>query len=189
MNNSRKELEIAIKQTPDLCVADFKDEILAIVDKFNESGQSGGSAPYYAHAIAETIKKLCLQQPISDLTGSDDEWFCHAFDDETYWQNKRDGAVFMGKDKRPYFLDAIVFRDENGCCFTGMSFGIYCEEIISSRQFFKLPCTPKTFYVDVIDFEDKYYILDESQLEDVFNFYERPLTDRFMSYLQTGKNI
>ena len=187
MNKARKEIENAIRQTPDLCIAEFVPEILAIVDKFGESGQSGFSAPYYAHAISYAVKKLCLHQPISDLTGNNDEWICHYFDNNFYWQSNRNSAVFMGVDKRPYYLDAIVFREENDCCFTGNSVRKQNGEIITSRQFFKMPCTPKTFYVDVVEIDGNSIVKDESQLDAVFDFYELPLSVRFMMYLQTGK--
>ena len=55
-------------------VLEFKDEIIALVEKFGESGQSGGSAPYVANIIANTVKKLCLHETISPLTGDDFEW-------------------------------------------------------------------------------------------------------------------
>ena len=56
-------------------VLEFKKEILDLCKKFGESGQSGGSAPYVASAIADCVKKLFMQQPICPVTGVDDEWY------------------------------------------------------------------------------------------------------------------
>jgi len=94
-------------------VMDFIDEIKAVVNKFNKNGQSGGSAPYTAFAISDTIKKLCLQQPIAPITGDDSEWNdVSEYDDSgsKWFQNKRCSAVFKSNTEKPYYLDAIVFQ-------------------------------------------------------------------------------
>jgi hypothetical protein len=67
------ELDILSKTVEDPIVRDFIPEILALVDRFGKSGQSGGSAPTVATVIANTFKKLCLFEPITPITGIDDE--------------------------------------------------------------------------------------------------------------------
>ena len=58
--DAEKELDILIKTTIDAIIRDFIPEILALCEKFGESGQSGGSAPYTAKAISQAVEKLCL---------------------------------------------------------------------------------------------------------------------------------
>ena len=59
-NKAKREFEILKKTVKDAIIAPFEKEILALVDKFDNSGQSGGSAPYAANAISQAVKKLCL---------------------------------------------------------------------------------------------------------------------------------
>ena len=55
-NKAVVEFEILEKTVKDAIISPFKDEILALVDKFGESGQSGGSAPYTAGAISGAVR-------------------------------------------------------------------------------------------------------------------------------------
>lgn len=205
MSNTKRlaevEFEILQRTTPDAIILEFKDEILALVDKFGNSGQSGSSAPYTAGAISQAVKHLCLQQPISPITG-DKEEFREVGGDA--YQNTRCGAVFTeGENGRPYYLDAIVWKgEEEWDKFTG---SVYLDdidfELLSSRQYIKLPFRPKTFYVDVVripitkeeaEERDLYYIegnefttengtytcyysivKDKKQLDEVFEYYDK----------------
>jgi len=189
---AEKEFEILEKTVEDALIAPFKKEILALVDAFGKSGQSGGSAPYTAGAIAQAVKKLCLQEPICDITGVDEEWnSCdYAGDNESY-QNNRLSSVFKnGKDGRPYYLGAIVFKGQNGSCFTGEnSVKLADGSTIGSRHYIKkFPFEHKTFYIDVIETEwaDKEetiekkgggwwtsIVKDEAQLKEVFEYYDK----------------
>jgi len=182
-----REFEILEKTVKDAVIVPFKDEILALVDKFGNSGQSGGSAPFTAGAISGAVKSLCLQKPICDITGIKEEW------NETskgVFQNNRLSSVFKeGKDGRPYYLDAIVFQGQKGSAFTSNgSVKLKDGNTIVSRQFIKFPFKPKTFYIDVIETEwaDKdekvkkagggwwtSVVKDESQLVEVFKYYEK----------------
>lgn len=194
---SKAELEFVIlkKTVDDAIITPFEKEILALVDKFGESGQSGGSAPYVAEAIAEAVKKLCLQEPICFITGIDEEWndvseYCG---DKKVFQNNRLSSVFKeGENGKPYYLDAIVFKGQNGNHFTGNSTKLKSGEVIRSRQFIRLPFKPKTFFIDVIETEwadEKEtvkkqgggwwtsVVKDESQLDEVFEYYVKPNSD------------
>jgi len=146
------------RSKPDTCplVLEFRDEIIALCNKFGQSGQSGGSAPYVAGAIASTVKKLLLFTPIAPITGIPDEWVDvgkYSNDKLPMYQNNRCSAIFKdGEDNSgAYYLDAIVWKGdtpgESGNdwdTFTGKVEGI------SSLQFIKeFPFTPKTFYIDV----------------------------------------
>jgi len=147
---AEKEFEILEKVSTEdnkVIVLEFKEEILALVDKFGNSGQSGGSAPYVAQMISSTVKKLCMQEPIAPLTGEDDEWFYHdELGSGNTYQNNRESAVFKEtKDGRAYYLDAIIFQGEDVYdSFTGSVEGV------NSRQYIKsFPFESKKFYVDV----------------------------------------
>ena len=65
LTHAQRELDILVKSCPDPenrpIIEGFIPEILALVEKFGKSGQSGGSAPYTATAISQAVKKLCLQ--------------------------------------------------------------------------------------------------------------------------------
>lgn len=182
---AEKEFEILKKiskeKGEDFIIQEFEKEILAVCKKFSESGQSGGSAPYTASAIAESINRLSLFKPLTPLTGNDSEWedvsslWCTS---KKMFQNKRLSSVFKNEE-RAYFIDAIVFQDENGNCFTGSA--LLRDEKIGSSQFIKeFPFIYKTFYVDVyFDIKkDEYCIEDELQLVEVFDYYdEKRLTE------------
>jgi hypothetical protein len=68
-----REFAILRRTTEDAIILPFEKEILALVDKFNNSGQSGGSAPYTAAALSQAVKNLCLQNPICDITGNTED--------------------------------------------------------------------------------------------------------------------
>lgn len=161
-NFAARELEILSKSATDPknrpVIEPFKDEILALAEKFGASGQSGGSAPYVAAALSQAIKKLLLQEPICPITGIDDEWVDVSSmgggngekEKECVFQNRRCGQVFKNSDGKAWFLDAIIWKNELGDTFFGN--GISPDgDRYHSKQFIKsFPFTPKTFYVDVV---------------------------------------
>lgn len=144
------ELDILTNTVPDNVILDFKEEILALCEKFGNSGQSGGSAPFVANAISNAVKQLCLQKTIAPITGDDNEWGT-PFDNDGTVQNRRCYALFKQPDGQCYYLDAIVWSGDtpgesgnNWDNFSGTVNGI------TSRQYIKeFPFTPKTFYIDV----------------------------------------
>lgn len=152
-----KELDILSKMwdksNPDdePVILEFTDEILALCEKFGNSGQSGGSAPYVAGAISKALKSLLLQEPICPITGIEEEWFSPT--DEVF-QNSRCSAVFkenVTHDGAPYYLDAIIWKgDTEGESGNDWDTFSGTVEGISSRQFIKdFPFIPKTFYIEV----------------------------------------
>ena len=165
---AKKELDILTKTTPDALILEFIPEILAICEAFGNSGQSGGSAPWTAEALASAVKSLCLHKPISPLTGEDSEW-----NEVTggVLQNNRHSAVFK-EHGRAYYLDAIVWDEQGFNSWTGKVGGG-----ISSLQFIKaFPFEPKTFYVDVIEEQGaegytKLVIKDKEQLRAAAEYY------------------
>ena len=206
MSNTRKfaerELDILVKSNTDPenrpIIEGFIPEILALVEKFGNSGQSGGSAPYVAQALSSAIKKLCMQEPICPIMGIDEEWndVTNLNDGELMYQNNRCSALFRdGKDGEAYYVDAIVKRTQNGSCFSG-SFWLNKKDyltgnrdlMISNCQHIKgFPFTPKTFYIDVIEEEVapddwEMYLKDPGQLEEVFQYYKpKPITRKVLT--------
>lgn len=170
------ELEILRKQNKDegtLLIEDFIPVIRRAIRVFSRQGHSGGSAPYYAEALSNTLKNVLLFKPLSQVTGHESEWS----DDtgEGVFQNKRVSALFKD-NKGAYYLDAIIWSgEEEWDTFSGT------VEDIKSRQYVKFPFTPKTFYIDVIrtkvdddsvgDRSYIYSIKDKKQLEEVFKYY------------------
>jgi hypothetical protein len=157
-----------------LIIEPFIPTIKRITELFSKEGHSGCSASFAAPALAETIKNVLLFKPLSPITGADDEWSNPGGE---IFQNNRLSSVFkQGKDGKPYYLDAIVWKSQNDCTFTGSVFKADGVRVFS-RQYIKLPFKPKTFYIDVIEKEvakDDWesYIKDEKQLEEVFEYYE-----------------
>lgn len=174
--HAERELDILVKTTPDVIIEDFIPEILALCEKFGNSGQSGGSAPYTASAITQAINKLLLQQTICPLQGTDDEWNNSLGGEDNLFQNNRDSAVFKD-DNGAYYLDAIIWKTQNGTTWGGTA-KLKDGTTIRSRQFIKsFPFEPKTFYIDVIETEIKkddweFTLKDEEQLTEVFEYYK-----------------
>ena len=169
---AQRELDILIKTTPDAIIRHFIREILALCDVFGSSGQSGGSAPYAAEALAGAIKKLCLQQPITPLMGEDSKW--NEVSDGIL-QNNRCSGIFKENGKT-YYLDAISWKTQKDTTWHGTT-----KEGITSRQFIKsFPFKPKTFVIDVFEKEIsegnwEFSIKDREQLKEVAEYYDLKL--------------
>jgi hypothetical protein len=129
------ERELEFMKTGDEMNEMMRTGLLDIVKLFSEQGHSGFSASY----AVNHLEKLLRFEPVGPLRGTDDEWLIHDHDEHCYAQNKRCGRVFKDKDGRAYDIDAVVFREPSGSCFTSRS----------SRQYVTFPYTPRTVYADV----------------------------------------
>lgn len=110
------------------------EHILKMVNVFAEEGHSGFSAEY---AIS-ILQKLLRFEPLSPLTGEDDEW--NDYSGYEHYQNKRLSRVFKeGKDGQAYDIRGKVFVEPDGCSYTSRD----------SRVYIEFPYTPKTEYVNV----------------------------------------
>jgi len=58
-----KFLKKTLKKEDSLCIQGFILKIEEITDIFSEQGHSGGSGPFYARALADTIKKYYYFNP------------------------------------------------------------------------------------------------------------------------------
>ena len=101
---------------------------------FSIEGHSGMSAGL----VNSICKSLNSYEPLSPLTGEDDEW--NEVGTEIY-QNKRASSVFKnGKNGKAYRIDGKVFVEPSGAAYTSSD----------SRVFIKFPYTwrkPKTVRV------------------------------------------
>lgn len=108
------------------------DHILKMVDVFAEEGHSGFSAAY---AIS-ILQKLLRWEPLSPLTGEDDEWN----EENGSFQNKRCSRVFKnGKDGQAYDIRGKVFVEPDGVSYTSRNSWVDID----------FPYVPKTEYVNV----------------------------------------
>ena len=154
IEHAEREFAILEKLSSDTLISEFKPEMLNLIKKFAESGQSGGSAPYTAHAITDSLKKVLLHVPLSPIVGTDDEWddVTEYFNGIETYQNKRCTELFKKQNGKPYYLNAIAFTENTeDICYTGSTY-IDTEscELIRSEQTVIFPFTPKTFYIEVI---------------------------------------
>lgn len=159
--------------------------VMELIEVFSKQGHSGMSAPI----VVDLFKKLAKYEPLQPITGKDEEWsdVRDLGDGGTPWyQNKRCSALFKdGKNGKPYYIDAIIKRDQNGTCWSGMAW--LSEEdyktgdrskMVGKRGYIKsFPFTPKTFYIDCKDIEvapDDWesFVIDPSQLDEIKEYYD-----------------
>ena len=159
------------------------EAVMELIEVFSKQGHSGMSAPY----VAGLFHKLAKYEPLVPITGKDEEWAeVSFFEKKEIFQNKRCSALFKeGKDGRPYYIDAIIKRDQRGVTWTGRAW-LSSEDwvnsdrtkMISSKCYIKsFPFTPKSFYIDVKDVEvakDDWesFIIDPSQLDEIKEYYD-----------------
>ncbi|MHB8284375.1 MAG: hypothetical protein ACYDD1_06835 [Caulobacteraceae bacterium] len=124
---AKEELSRIRSGKPDEMQDAIEANIFKMLDVFAEGGHSGASASY---TIA-ILEKLLRFEPLTPLTGEDDEWNEVGYGT---WQNRRCGRVFKKADGAAYDIDGKVFVDPNGAAFTSRD----------SRVPVTFPYTPKT---------------------------------------------
>ena len=108
------------------------DAALRMIEQFASEGHSGFSA----NMAINIFSKLARFEPLTPLTGEDDEW--NEVGDGVF-QNRRCPTVFKNAERGAYNIDGRVFREPSGACYTSGE----------SRVSVTFPYTPKTEYVDV----------------------------------------
>ena len=173
VRHARKELELVGMFDED---SDYGgmigNSVMELIKVFAEQGHSGHSAG----RVNALFHKLAAYQTICPLTGEDSEWNdVGGIGNDNTFQNNRNSAVFkQGKDGQAYYIDAIIWRTQEGMTYTGKT-----EEEISSSQFIKsFPFTPEIFYIDVIEEEVKkddwiFRIKNMADLDKVWEVYDR----------------
>lgn len=159
----------------------IQENVLELLEVFSKQGHSGFSAAY----VINLFSKLAKHEPLTPIMCTGDEW--SDIDEEMgtdIYQNNRCSAVFKnGKNGKPYYLDAIVWRNQKGVTFTGTVLNSKKEQI-HSRQTIRIPFNSKTFYIDVIEPPDDspIYIKDDAQLKKVWKYYEHQETPSYLRY-------
>lgn len=135
LEHAKTELDyIGMTETsPDEMNVMMRKHLLHMVEEFTKEGHSGFSASYAIDALT----KLFRYEPLSPLTGNDDEWMEVGTQNgvDPLYQNKRCGRVFKDNNGA-YDVDGKVFVDKRGA-FTNKD----------SRVYITLPYTPTTEYV------------------------------------------
>ena len=110
-------------------IASCVEEVVKVIDSQQHSGGS-------IMMVAGILGKLIRYEPLTPLTGADDEWVEVS---DSLWQNRRCGRVFKGDDGIAYDIEAIVFCEPDGGCYTSRD----------SRMYVTFPYIPTTEYVNV----------------------------------------
>jgi len=122
--------------------------LMELCKVFDNQGHSGMSAS----VVANLFKRLTEWQPLTPLTGEDDEWVDVADD---VWQNKRAPSVFRDKiNGESYQADYFIFVDENDCTFTSHS----------SRKYIKFPYNPDHEYIRQKDDPTKWKLIMDGKI-------------------------
>ena len=188
IDHAKTELEISGLFDKD---GDFYDgmtgkAVMELIEVFSKQGHSGASAPI----IASLFHKLVNYEPLGPITGKDEEWVevsDHISNGKEWYQNKRCGALFKdGKDGKPYYIDAVVKRDQRGVTWSGRAWlneedwlnGDRSKMVDKVGYIKSFPFIPKTFYIDVKDVEvtkDDWesFVVDPSQLNEVWEYYDK----------------
>jgi len=100
----------------------LRDHILRMVEEFSDENHSGSSAGY----SLSILKKLLAFQPLTPLTGEDDEWMdvYEENDGTTVYQNKRKSSVFK-THRGAYDIDGKLFWEWHTNETTGEKTKIY----------------------------------------------------------------
>lgn len=106
-------------------------DILQMVHTFAEQGHSGFSANY----AINLLQKLLRYEPITPLTGADDEWNKLDYEKDLKYQNKRCSRVFKDADGKAYDSEGKIFSDDGGKSW------YTCRD---SRVYIEFPYVPKT---------------------------------------------
>ena len=125
------------------------DCVMQLMELFAAQHHSGMSAPFVLHQFST----LAMHGALSPLTGEESEWVEMRVDEEgtPHFQNNRMLGVFKeGKNGQPYFIDAITFRDPDGCTFGG-----HTEVLNSSLPIESFPWLPKSHPIVDVDTNGK----------------------------------
>lgn len=132
---AKEELRRLRSDEPDEMQDMIEAHVLKMVELFADEGHSGSSAPY----TIGILEKVLRFEPVTALTGDNDEWVSLDYGEDMAAQNKRCPHVFRRADGSAYDSNAVVFREPDGTCFTSAN----------SRRDITFPYRPEVEYVDV----------------------------------------
>ena len=104
--------------------------LLQLLKAFEAQGWLTSEAP----GILDMFQKLGQYQPLSPLTGGNEEWV--EVETGTKWRNKRCSTVFKEATGRAYDTHAIIFIDANGR-----------QTPKIEKHYIRFPYTPTTEFV------------------------------------------
>lgn len=134
---AKNELDIVLNKCEDEEGKEMQEminkDILEIVEIFSKQGHSGFSANYAINLITKLLK----YEPITPLTGEDNEWQLLDYGDDIKYQNKRCSRVFKDKEGKAYDIEGKIFTDNNGRTWFTKGGG-------GSRTYITFPYTPTT---------------------------------------------
>lgn len=130
VKHAKRELSLIGDGTCEMQKA-MNEHLIKMVKLFADEGHSGFSASY---AIS-LLEKLLRFEPLTPLTGEDDEWV----DVEHCFQNKRCSHVFKDYNGRTYDIDGKIFCEPDGDCYTNS------DSVVDIT----FPYLPKKEYIDV----------------------------------------
>lgn len=136
LSHAEHELKLAGWFDEDAFYGDMMgNAVMDMMRLFAMEGHSGMSS-----GVATSIfARLSRFEPLTPLTGEDEEWVCHDYGDGPHYQNKRCSHVFKDEGGRAYDIQGKIFREPSGLTYTSRD----------SRVYIEFPYTPKTEYVDV----------------------------------------
>ena len=149
----------------------IQENVLALIELFGSQGHSGSSAPY----CINMFKRLASYKLIGPIKSAEEFDFSPEHIDMGSTKQSRVISSVFQDEEGEYYLDAVVFRNQNDSCFSG---NLEKETGVKSRQYIKYPFMPKTFYIDVIDEEtepghwETKKLKDPSQLDEVREYYD-----------------
>jgi hypothetical protein len=159
IDHAVQEFKLAGFYDEDSLQDDVVKDVLELLTVLTSQGHSGFSAPH----ILACFNRLAKFEPLTPLTGEDDEWEYVGEGEDSLYQNKRDSSVFKDGDGDAYWIDANVFRNQYGMCYTNSK----------SVEFITFPWVkPESNYIDVVDDDD-----DEPTCDYVENSYNTSDTD------------
>lgn len=140
LDHAESELAIAARSGDEDLATDpaIAAAMLDIIRGFAAQGHSGGSAAYVGPRVAQVIGQLLAYEPITPLTGGDDEWMTVSEDvmgRPGMEMNVRCGRVWR-VDGVCYDQDAVIFRTRRYGAINGWD---------SARRV-TFPYTPTTRY-------------------------------------------
>lgn len=137
MSNLRIHAELEFKamkwDESDGINVEMKRCIMELLETFSKQGHSGMSAGY----CLSLFEKLARFEPLTPLTGEDWEW-CQVSNDGLF-QNVRCSRVFKDSENGPHDIEAIIWKDKDGLCYTNFN----------SRKSIEFPYTPTREYREV----------------------------------------
>ncbi len=185
MYNRKKELEEWISGRDKLEQETYnvlKEDILSICEKFDDTGQSGFSAPLMAGIVADVTRKLMLGIMINLVTDENVNWSEFRQEKGSY-QSKTLSSLFKDGDNISYNY-GFSWCLNNDSCWNGTAYA-KIEGIIykfkSGIDGIKLPFMPKTFHISVDEEVNgdlcKFWVKDIDELKKGLEYYNRNIED------------